>query len=213
LPCWGGKELYVTIEPEDETADVRATANSRFCAQYCAPNRHSPPHIEDALSHTTRLTLRTLIAHTIPSPHRDIPNSGPPVLTNPSQVWSYDRRPRMWIDWHFHTPAAVEFKLTFNCNWGRRARLRGSIQGGDMGTSEFSGGFDVLVGGGLPAAAMWTKPARNLPWGSRVSTGPAPSLIVLTYMYSWKAAEMSDDMAPVFELAGFARPRHCGTSH
>lgn len=46
-----------------------------------------------------------------------IPGSGPPKLTAPSQVWPLIDGPEIYIKSFFRTPAAVEFELSFNCEW------------------------------------------------------------------------------------------------
>jgi hypothetical protein len=38
-------------------------------------------------------------------------------LSRPSEVWSLIDDPEVYIHWHFRTPSAVEFELSFNCEW------------------------------------------------------------------------------------------------
>ena len=54
---------------------------------------------------------------------RPIPGSGPPKLTEPSQVWPLIDGPEVYIKWFFRTPSAIEFELSFNCDWDREHAL------------------------------------------------------------------------------------------
>jgi Domain of unknown function (DUF6985) len=46
-----------------------------------------------------------------------IPGSGPPKLTELSQVWGLIDEPVVRIPHFFRTASAIEFKLCFNCEW------------------------------------------------------------------------------------------------
>jgi hypothetical protein len=46
-----------------------------------------------------------------------IAGSGPPKLNEPSQVWPLIEGPEVYIKPYFQTPTAVEFELTFTCEW------------------------------------------------------------------------------------------------
>lgn len=46
-----------------------------------------------------------------------IPGSGPPKLTEPNQVWPLIDGPEVYVKPFFRTEAAVEFELSFTCEW------------------------------------------------------------------------------------------------
>ncbi len=71
---------------------------------------------------------------------RPIPGSGPPELTEPSQVWPLIDGPEVYIKWFFRTPSAIEFELGFNCEWDREHGL--GVLYHDFQPVEF-GGWDL----------------------------------------------------------------------
>jgi len=139
LPCWGGKELPFNIDPEDEAADIapRQLAILRAVLNHSLDIR---PALQDALFAYYKAEIEGSYVAYDPVARRDIPGSGPPVLTNSSQVWSLIDDPEVCIDWLFHTPAAVEFKLIFNCAWDEEHGL--GVQFSDWVPVRF-GAFDV----------------------------------------------------------------------
>lgn len=52
-----------------------------------------------------------------------IPGSGPPKLTKPAQVWKLIDDPVVSIPSYFRTKSAIEFELSFNCEWDREHGL------------------------------------------------------------------------------------------
>jgi hypothetical protein len=71
---------------------------------------------------------------------KPIPGSGPPKLTEPSQVWSLIEGPEVYIKPFFKTPSAVEFELSFTCEWDPEHGLGVLYQ--DWQPVEF-GGWDL----------------------------------------------------------------------
>lgn len=139
LPCWGGKELHFNIDPEGEVADIalRQLTVLRAVLQHPLDIR---PAFQDALFEYYKAEIEGSYSAYDPVARREIPNSGPPVLTNSSQVWPLIDDPEMWIDWHFRTPTAIGFELTFNCDWDEEHGL--GVQFSNWAAVKF-GGFDV----------------------------------------------------------------------
>ena len=69
-----------------------------------------------------------------------IPGSGPPKLSEPSQVWELIDEPVVCIPWIFRSESAVEFELSFNCEWDREHGL--GVLYHDFRPVEF-GGWDL----------------------------------------------------------------------
>lgn len=71
---------------------------------------------------------------------KPIPGSGPPKLTKPGQVWALIEGPEVYIKSDFQTESAIEFELSFTCEWDPEHGLGVLYQ--DFRPVEF-GGWDL----------------------------------------------------------------------
>ena len=118
VPFWG-QELDVSVDPDDGAITLRQLAVLRAILAY---PRDLRPEFEQALFAyylaDVAGTYCSYDEHAQP-----IPGSGPPKLTEPSQVWGLIDQPVVCIPWIFRTPSAIEFELSFNCEWDREHGL------------------------------------------------------------------------------------------
>jgi hypothetical protein len=112
VPFWGS-ELDVAIDPDEEGITARQLAILRAILRY---SRDLRPVFEKALFEYYQADVDgTYCAYDEQA--RPIPGSGPPKLTDPSQVWGLIDEPVVCIPRYFRTPSAIEFELSFNCEW------------------------------------------------------------------------------------------------
>lgn len=114
VPCWGRKELAINLYPEDADLAPRQLEVLRAVLRH--PHDLRPTFERALFAHYKAEVERSYSAYD-PVAHRDVPDSGPPTLSRPSEVWSLIDEPEVYIHRHFRTPLAVEFELSFNCEW------------------------------------------------------------------------------------------------
>src|SRR5689334_2534909 len=114
LPCWGGKELAINLYPEDADLVPRQIEVLRAVLRHPQDLR---PAFESALLAHYKAEVEGSYSAYDPVAQRGVPDSGPPTLSTPSEVWTLIDDPAVYIHWHFRTPSAVEFELSFNCEW------------------------------------------------------------------------------------------------
>ena len=126
-PTWEGKafvrfwgqELDVSIDPDDGAITPRQLAVLRAILGYSQDLR---PEFEQALFAYYQAevdgTYCSYDEHAQP-----IPGSGPPKLSEPPQVWGLIDEPVVCIPCIFRTGSAIEFELSFNCEWDREHGL------------------------------------------------------------------------------------------
>jgi hypothetical protein len=112
VPFWGC-ELPVSIYPDDEGITPRQLAVLRAVLSYPGDLR---AEFERALFAYYRAKVEG--SYCAYDEHaRPIPNSGPPELSEPSQVWGLIDEPVVCIHSYFRTATEIEFELSFNCEW------------------------------------------------------------------------------------------------
>lgn len=122
LPCWGGQELSVNIDPEGAEADISSRQLDVLCALLEYPSDLRPA-FERALFRYYQSDVEGSYCAYDPATNGPVPGSGPPELTDPPQVWRLIDEAEVFIHWIFRTRAAVEFELSFNCEWDREHGL------------------------------------------------------------------------------------------
>lgn len=112
VPFWG-RELHVSIDPDEQGITLRQLGILR---EVLSDARDLRPEFERALfayyQSEVDGTYCACDEHA-----RPIPGSGPPKLTEPAQVWRLIDDPVVCIPWIFRTETAIEFELSFNCEW------------------------------------------------------------------------------------------------
>jgi hypothetical protein len=112
VPFWGG-ELEIHIDPDEDEITRRQLEVLRALLSYPVDIR---AEFEHALFDYYQAEVDGTYCSYGPN-GKPIPGSGPPKLTKSSQVWSLIDGPSVHIKWYFVTPAAVEFELSFTCEW------------------------------------------------------------------------------------------------
>ena len=112
VPCWGA-ELDVCIDPDEGAITPRQLGILRALLDYPHDLR---PEFERALFEYYQAEVDGTYC-SYDEFAKPIPGSGPPKLTEPSQVWPLIDGPTVYIKPFFRTPSAVEFELSFNCEW------------------------------------------------------------------------------------------------
>ena len=112
VPSWD-RELQVSIRPGDEGITPRQLTVLRAVLGYLQQLRSE---FEWALFAYYRADVEGSYC-SYDEHGRPIPGSGPPSLSEPSQVWGLIDEPAVCIPSYFRTPSAVEFELSFNCMW------------------------------------------------------------------------------------------------
>jgi hypothetical protein len=118
VPFWRS-ELDISIDPSEEGITPRQLAILRAVLNYPQDLR---PEFERALLDYYQADVDGTYC-SYDEHGRPIPGSGPPKLTEPSQVWGLIDEPLVCIPWIFRTESAVEFELSFNCEWDREHGL------------------------------------------------------------------------------------------
>lgn len=115
ISFWGQQNLWVCIERrEDVDISPRQIEVLRTILKSKDDLR---PSFEAALFEYYKAEVEDCYSTYDPTTQMEVPDSGPPTLSKSSQIWTLINEPEVWIDWHFETPSALEFKLTFNCVW------------------------------------------------------------------------------------------------
>ncbi|HET6248548.1 MAG TPA: hypothetical protein VFE47_12675 [Tepidisphaeraceae bacterium] len=114
FPWWGGKELAVNLDPGEAGFVPRQLAVLRALLQYPHDLR---PAFESALFGHYKAEVEGSYSAYDPVAQNDLPHSGPPTLRQPPEVWLLIDDPEVYIHRHFHTQSAIEFELSFNCEW------------------------------------------------------------------------------------------------
>jgi hypothetical protein len=135
VPFWGC-DLDVSIDPDEEGITPRQLAILRAVLNY---SRDLRPEFERALFAYYQADVDATYC-SYDEHARPIPGSGPPKLTEPAQVWGLIDEPVLCIPWIFRTETAVEFELSFNCEWNREHGL--GVLYRDWQPAEF-GGWDL----------------------------------------------------------------------
>jgi hypothetical protein len=112
VPCWGS-ELEVYVYPDDDEITARQLSVLSALLSHPGDIRAA---FERALFDYYQAEVDGSYCSYSPG-GRPIPGSGPPKLTAPSQVWSLIDGPEVYIKSFFRTPSAVEFELSFVCDW------------------------------------------------------------------------------------------------
>ena len=124
VPCWGG-ELKVHIYPDKDDFTDRQLAVVRALLVY--PHDIRPAFERALFDYYQADVYGTFCSYDAGG--NPIPDSGPPRLDEPRQVWSLIAGPDVIIHHYFHTRSAVEFELSFTCDWdpehGLGVRYRG----------------------------------------------------------------------------------------
>jgi hypothetical protein len=118
VPCWGS-ELDIHLTCHDGVLEARQADTVRALLGHTEDLR---PGFERALFEYYQEDVDGTYCAYGPD-GRPVPGSGPPKLTEPSQVWPLIDGPEVYIKWFFRTPSAVEFELSFNCEWDREHGL------------------------------------------------------------------------------------------
>ncbi len=118
VPFWG-QELDISIDPEDGAITPRQIAVLRAILSYARDLR---PEFEQALFAYYKADVEGTYC-SYDERARPIPGTGPPELSEPTQVWRLIDEPVVCIPWIFRTPSAIEFELSFNCAWDREHGL------------------------------------------------------------------------------------------
>jgi hypothetical protein len=135
VPFWRS-ELDVSINPGDEGITPRQLAALRAVLTY---PRDLRPAFERALFAYYRAEVDGTYC-SYDEHARPIPGSGPPKLSEPSQVWGLIDEPVVCIPLYFRTLSAIEFELSFNCKWDQEHGL--GVLYRDWQPVEF-GGWDL----------------------------------------------------------------------
>ena len=112
VPCWGS-ELDIHLYLREGEIEPRQLDIVRALRSYPQDIR---PGFERAMFDYYQDDVEGMYCACGPD-GRPIPGSGPPTLTAPAQVWSLIDGPEIYIKWFFRTPTAVEFELSFTCEW------------------------------------------------------------------------------------------------
>jgi hypothetical protein len=132
VPCWGS-DLEVHLDPDDDEITPRQLGVLRALLSHPDDIR---PEFEQALFAYYQADVEG--SYCICGPDgRPIPGSGPPKLTEPSQVWSLIDGPEVYIKPYFRALDGVEFELSFTCEWDPEHGLGVLYQ--DWQPAEFGG--------------------------------------------------------------------------
>jgi hypothetical protein len=112
VPFWGA-DLDVSIDPDEDGITPRQLAVLQAILGY---PRDLRPEFERALFAYYQADVKDSYC-SYDEHGRPIPGSGPPELTESSQVWVLIDEPVVRVPWIFRTASAVEFELCFNCEW------------------------------------------------------------------------------------------------
>jgi hypothetical protein len=112
LPCWES-ELDIHIDPDEDRITPRQIAVLRELLNHPEDIR---PEFERALFDYYQAEVDGSYCE-YDSDAKPIPGSGPPKLTKPSQIWSLIDGPEVYIKSFFRTASAIEFELSFCCEW------------------------------------------------------------------------------------------------
>jgi hypothetical protein len=112
VPFWG-RELDVSIYPDEAGITARQLVVLRAVLGFPRDLRQE---FEGALFAYYQIHVGGTYC-SYDDHARPIPGSGPPKLSEPSQVWGLIDEPVACIPSHFRTPSAIEFELSFNCEW------------------------------------------------------------------------------------------------
>jgi hypothetical protein len=126
-PTWEGTafvrfwehELDISIDPHDGAITPRQLGVLRAILGY---PRDLRPEFEQALFAYYQADVDGTYC-SYDEDAKPIPGSGPPKLSESSQVWRLIDEPVVCIPWIFRTPSAIEFELSFNCEWDREHGL------------------------------------------------------------------------------------------
>jgi len=135
VPFWRG-ELEIYINPDESGITSRQLAVLRAVLSYPHDLRSA---FERALFDYYQAEIDDLYCE-YDSQGKPIPGSGPPKLSEPSQVWALIEGPDVCIPWLFRTPSAIEFELSFTCEWDPEHGL--GVRYRDSQPVEF-GGWDL----------------------------------------------------------------------
>ena len=135
VPFWG-RELDVSIDPDEEGITPRQIEILRAILSHTHDLR---PGFEQALFDYYQAEIDGLYCEYGPDAN-PIPGTGPPKLKKPSQVWKLIDDPVVCIPHYFRTETAIEFELSFNCEWDREHGL--GVLYRDWRPVEF-GGWDL----------------------------------------------------------------------
>jgi hypothetical protein len=109
VPFWGS-ELDVSIDPRDDGITPRQLTILRAVLGHLHDLR---PEFERALFAYYQADVDDTYCDY--DEHGQLISS--PKLTKPSQVWKLVDEPVVCIPSYFRTPSAIEFELSFNCEW------------------------------------------------------------------------------------------------
>jgi hypothetical protein len=112
VPCWGS-ELEIHLKPEEDDITPRQLHVVRALLSRADDIRRE---FERALFAYYKADVDGSYC-SYGAAGLPIPGSGPPKLTEPSQVWSLIDGPEIYIKPYLRTPSAVEFELSFTCEW------------------------------------------------------------------------------------------------
>jgi hypothetical protein len=118
VPFWES-ELDVAIDPDDEGITPRQLVVLRAILRY---SRDLRPDFERALFAYYQADVDGTYCD-YDAEARPIPGSGSPKLTEPSQIWGLIDSPVVCIPSYFRSHSAIEFELSFNCEWDREHGL------------------------------------------------------------------------------------------
>jgi hypothetical protein len=118
VPLWGC-ELDFSIKPDEEGITPRQLTVLRAVLSY---PRDLRPEFERALFAYYQADVDGTYCG-YDEQARPIPGSGPRKLTDAAQVWGLIDDPVVCIPWIFRTELAVEFEMSFNCEWDREHGL------------------------------------------------------------------------------------------
>ena len=118
VPFWG-RELQVSIDPDEEGITPRQLSILRAILSY--PRDLRPEFEQELFAYYQADVDGTYCSYDEHA--QPIPGSGPPKLSEPSEVWGLIDEPVVCIPSYFRTPSAIEFELSFNCEWDREHGL------------------------------------------------------------------------------------------
>ena len=118
VPFWG-RELEISIDPDDDGITRRQLKVLRAVLSHSDDLR---PAFERALFAYYQADVDGSYC-SYDAQAQPIPGSGPPKLTESAQVWGLIDDPVVCIPMYFHTKSAIEFSLSFNCEWDREHGL------------------------------------------------------------------------------------------
>jgi hypothetical protein len=118
VPFWG-RELDVSIDPDEDGITPRQLAVLRAVLNHKQDLR---PEFEQALFAYYQADVDG--AYCSYDEHaRPTPGTGPPKLTEAAKVWGLIDDPVVCIPMFFRTESAIEFELSFNCEWDQEHGL------------------------------------------------------------------------------------------